>query len=174
MSVWSDRACGHPASSSASAAVGKPRLLNRRARTQTNDPWTPGLPPLPQTCSVPVVYDKKASRVVELAGSETHEEMAMTSNDRNDQGSKTWQLDVSIDEHEKRTGAKVRLSWRGIELVGAGLARLNPDDEPVVEIGDELAVARALSDLANQLFALTASDIEASTHKPPPPRQQAW
>ncbi|MGZ6833208.1 MAG: dsRBD fold-containing protein, partial [Mycobacteriaceae bacterium] len=32
------------------------------------------------------------------------------------------------------------LSWRGNELVGVGLAHLNPDDEPVVEIGDELAV----------------------------------
>ncbi len=123
---------------------------------------------------MPVVYDKKANPVVGLAESETHEEMAMTSDDRNDQATKTWQLNVSIDEHETRTRAKVRLSWRGIELVGAGLARLNPDDEPVVEIGDELAVARALSDLANQLFALTESDIEASTHKPPPLRQQAW
>ena len=84
-----------------------------------------------------------------------------------DHSTKTWQFDVSIDEHEERTRAKVRLSWRGNELVGVGLARLNPDDEPVVEIGDELAVARALSDLANQLFALTESDIEASTHEPP-------
>lgn len=80
--------------------------------------------------------------------------------------SKTWQLDVSIDEHEERTRAKVRLRWRGDELVGVGLARLNPADEPVAEIGDELAVARALSDLANKLFALTESDIEAATHEP--------
>ena len=68
---------------------------------------------------------------------------------------------MSIDAHEERTRAKVQPSWRGNELVGVGLAHLNPDDEPVVEIGDELAVALASSDLANQLFALTASDIEA-------------
>ncbi|SIP65978.1 conserved hypothetical protein [Mycobacterium tuberculosis] len=51
-------------------------------------------------------------------------------------------------------------------VVGVGLARLDPADEPVAQIGDELAIARALSDLANQLFALTSSDIEASTHQP--------
>lgn len=95
------------------------------------------------------------------ADDETRKEMAMTSNDH-----KTWQLDMSIDDHEERTRAKARLQWRGNELVGVGLARLNPADEPVVEIGDELAVARALSDLANKLFALTESDIEAATHKP--------
>ncbi len=39
-------------------------------------------------------------------------------------------------------------------------------DEPVAQIGDELAIARALSDLANQLFALTSSDIEAVFHQP--------
>jgi hypothetical protein len=51
-------------------------------------------------------------------------------------------------------------------LVGVGLARLDPADEPVATIGDELALARALSDLACQLFELTVSDVEASTHKP--------
>ena len=81
-------------------------------------------------------------------------------------GKKTWQLDAKVDEHEKRTRAKVRLSWRGTKLVGVGLARLDPADEPVAAIGDELALARALSDLAHQLFELTVTDVEASTHKP--------
>lgn len=82
------------------------------------------------------------------------------------QNTKHLQLDVLIDEHEERTRAKARLPWRGKELVGVGLARLNPTDEPVAEIGDELAIARALSDLADQLIAMTASDIETSTHEP--------
>lgn len=82
------------------------------------------------------------------------------------QNSKHLQLDVLIDEHEERTRAKARMQWRGNELVGVGLARLNPADEPVAEIGDELAIARALSDLADQLITLTASDIETSTHQP--------
>ncbi|BBX95799.1 DUF1876 domain-containing protein [Mycobacterium lacus] len=85
----------------------------------------------------------------------------MTDND-----TKTCQIDVLIEEHEERTRAKARLSWAGKSIVGVGLARLDPADEPVAQIGDELAIARALTDLANQLFALTSSDIEASTHEP--------
>jgi len=84
----------------------------------------------------------------------------------NNRTAKTWQLNLVVDEHEERTRAKARLNWRGNELVGVGLARRNPADEPAAEIGNELAVARALHDLANQLFALTESDIEASTHEP--------
>jgi Domain of unknown function (DUF1876) len=87
----------------------------------------------------------------------------MTGDDR---GTKAWHLDAAVDEHEKRTRAKVRLSWHGNELVGIGLARLDPADEPVAAIGDELALARALSDLAHQLFELTVTDIEAATRKP--------
>ncbi|OSC37503.1 DUF1876 domain-containing protein [Mycobacterium decipiens] len=79
---------------------------------------------------------------------------------------KTCQIDVLIEEHDERTRAKARLTWGDDSFVGVGLARLDPADEPVARIGDELAIARALSDLANQLFALTSSDIEASTHQP--------
>jgi hypothetical protein len=50
--------------------------------------------------------------------------------------------------------------------VGVGLARLNPADYNVPEIGDELAAARALSDLGHQLLDMTAHDIEAATHRP--------
>jgi Domain of unknown function (DUF1876) len=87
--------------------------------------------------------------------------LAMTT----DGGTKTCQVDLLIEEHEERTRAKARLSWAGRRLVGIGLARLDPADEPVAQIGDELAVARALSDLSNQLFALTSTDIQASTHE---------
>ncbi|ORW34302.1 hypothetical protein AWB91_01745 [Mycobacterium paraense] len=79
---------------------------------------------------------------------------------------KTCRVDVSIEEHEERTRAKARLSWAGRDFVGIGLARLDPADEPVARIGDELAIARALSDLSNQLMALTSIDIQASTHQP--------
>jgi Domain of unknown function (DUF1876) len=87
----------------------------------------------------------------------------MTDDDHN---IKAWHLDLLVDEHEKRTRAKARLSWRGNELVGVGLARLDPADKPVAAIGDELAIARALHDLANQLLELTVTDIEAATQKP--------
>jgi hypothetical protein len=83
-----------------------------------------------------------------------------------DGGAKTCQIELLIEQHEERTRAKARLSWAGRTLVGIGLARLDPADEPVAQIGDELAVARALADLSNQLFALTSTDIQASTHEP--------
>jgi hypothetical protein len=79
---------------------------------------------------------------------------------------KHWTVDIHIDEHEERTRATARLHTRDTtKLVGTGLARLNPADANVPEIGDELAVARALADLAHQLVETTAADIEAVTHK---------
>ena len=79
---------------------------------------------------------------------------------------KLWTVDVSIDEHPRRTRAKARLHWRGRDVVGVGIARLNPADRNVADIGDELALARALSNLSDQLFAATASDIETVTDEP--------
>jgi Domain of unknown function (DUF1876) len=77
-----------------------------------------------------------------------------------------WTIEVSIDEHRKRTRARARLRWRGRQLTGLGIARLSPSDRNIPEIGDELAVARALSNLADELFAATAYDIHTATHEP--------
>jgi Domain of unknown function (DUF1876) len=79
---------------------------------------------------------------------------------------KDWTVAISIDEHEGHTRAKARLRWRDQTAVGIGLAKLDPADRNVTEIGDELAVARALADLARQLMAVTAHDIEAVTQQP--------
>jgi hypothetical protein len=79
---------------------------------------------------------------------------------------KHWTVEVAIDEHMGLTKAKARLSWREREEVGIGMARLDPADRNVAEIGDELAVSRALTDLGKRLMSLSASDIEAVTHQP--------
>jgi hypothetical protein len=80
---------------------------------------------------------------------------------------KHWAVEIDIDEHDERTRAKARLRNRdATRLVGVGIARLSPADSNVPEIGDELAVARALADLAHQLLEATAADIEAITHEP--------
>ncbi|WP_309111144.1 DUF1876 domain-containing protein [Saccharothrix sp.] len=80
---------------------------------------------------------------------------------------KTWHVEIQLDEHDGRTRAKATLATRdGGHLTGVGLARLNPADTNVPEIGDELAAARALSDLAHALLNATADDIEALTHEP--------
>ncbi|MFF4735634.1 DUF1876 domain-containing protein [Streptomyces sp. NPDC001262] len=82
-------------------------------------------------------------------------------------GTKTWNVQISIHEHDSMVNAEARLEGRGSEpLVGEGTARCNPGDENVPAIGDELASARALSALCHQLLHSAAMDIEAHTHKP--------
>lgn len=78
---------------------------------------------------------------------------------------KTWKLGIHIDEHDNQTHARAHLVTDDNELTGQGVARLNPRDTDVPEIGDELAVARALSDLAHQLIEAAAGDIESVTHQ---------
>jgi hypothetical protein len=79
---------------------------------------------------------------------------------------KRWTVDVFIDEDGGRTYAEARLhSDADARLVGVGRARHNPDDRDVPEIGDELAAARALSDLGHRLLLAAAADIGASTRE---------
>jgi hypothetical protein len=77
-----------------------------------------------------------------------------------------WTVDIYIDEHadERMTHAEARLNTNDkTRLTGKGIAHRHPDDAEVAEIGDELAVARALSDLSHQLVHAAATDIEAVT-----------
>jgi hypothetical protein len=83
--------------------------------------------------------------------------------------SRCWTVEIVIDEHvgRRRTDALARLRTPGrIDLRGEGTARHDPRDAEVPEIGDELAVARALVDLAHRLFEAAAGDIEQLTHGP--------
>ena len=48
-------------------------------------------------------------------------------------------------------------------MAGRGSARRNPVDPQVPKIGDELAAARALSDLSHRLLEVAAEDIEQAT-----------
>jgi hypothetical protein len=81
----------------------------------------------------------------------------------------TWTVHINIteDEADRRTRASAVLR-SGIRkpLRGEGEARRRPDDTEVPEIGDELATARALADLAYKLLDATAGDIEQFTHRP--------
>ncbi|OAN39890.1 DUF1876 domain-containing protein [Mycolicibacterium iranicum] len=76
-----------------------------------------------------------------------------------------WAVGVCVDEHDDHTHATAWLVWDDRDVTGVGLARRNPEDQDVPAIGDELAVARALSDLSRRLLALTAQDIESVTHE---------
>lgn len=80
---------------------------------------------------------------------------------------KTWKVEIFIGEKDQRTHAEARLMpGQEVTLTGTGVARLNPHDRDVPEIGDELAVARALSELSNRLLHAAADDIEQLTHEP--------
>jgi hypothetical protein len=82
---------------------------------------------------------------------------------------KRWDVSVFIDEDEgeRTTHAEARLHTKDkTHLTGHGTARRDPHDHDVAEIGDELAAARALSQLADKLLHAAAKDIEAITHEP--------
>ncbi|HLN76353.1 MAG TPA: DUF1876 domain-containing protein [Nocardioidaceae bacterium] len=80
---------------------------------------------------------------------------------------KTWTVQVTIDEKGDDTLADATLNLENkMEVRGHGASRRNPRDESEPRIGDELATARALSDLAHQLLAAAATDIESRTHVP--------
>ena len=79
---------------------------------------------------------------------------------------KRWNVEVFIGEHDGKTRAEARLHTDApTNLLGTGTSRLNPTDSDVPEIGDELAVARALSELAHQLLHAAAEDIAGVTHE---------
>jgi hypothetical protein len=82
---------------------------------------------------------------------------------------RTWTVDINITEDEsKRLTSASAVLRSGVRnpLRGEGEARRRPADAMVPEIGDELATARALADLAYKLLDVTAGDIEQFTHRP--------
>jgi len=77
----------------------------------------------------------------------------------------TWPVEILLHDEEGRTRAEARLSAGNTEVTGHGLARRNPSDQGVTQIGEEIAAARALSDLAHQLLNDAAGQIEGMTHE---------
>lgn len=80
---------------------------------------------------------------------------------------KRWRVEIIIDEEDDRTYAEARLhTGAGTQVRGVGRAKLNPADDDIPEIGDELAAARALTDLGHRLLLTAAADIESVTRQP--------
>lgn len=82
-------------------------------------------------------------------------------------GTKHSAVLIAVDEDADRTRATAQLAWRSTTLVGMGTAMMAAGDEHTVELRDELAVARALSNLANQMFATSMSEIETADIRRP-------
>jgi Domain of unknown function (DUF1876) len=62
---------------------------------------------------------------------------------------------LAIDEHHGRTYAKVELQLGSAQVAGLGVAYRHPADSLIHDSGEELATARALSDLADKVTALS-------------------
>jgi hypothetical protein len=78
-----------------------------------------------------------------------------------------WNVELRFEEDESLTAAAAILRLEdGTEMQGRGQARRNPADPAQPQIGEEIAAARALSDLVHQLLDKAASEIEDVTHKP--------
>jgi hypothetical protein len=80
---------------------------------------------------------------------------------------KSWRVEIFISEEGDTTRARAVLTTgEAAELTASGLARRNPHDADVAEIGDELAAARALNHLAGHLLRVARADIGESTGQP--------
>jgi hypothetical protein len=69
-------------------------------------------------------------------------------------------IDLRIDEDETNTLVFAELNMRGDHFEAVGRARRNPDDRPMPIVGEELATARALGDLALQVMEAAQVKIE--------------
>jgi hypothetical protein len=71
-----------------------------------------------------------------------------------------WRAEVFLFEQDGQTRADVVLETGDSTLHGYGEARCHSGETDVPEIGDELAVARALADLGRKLSSTAADDLE--------------
>ncbi|GAA3029795.1 hypothetical protein GCM10020229_46480 [Kitasatospora albolonga] len=77
-----------------------------------------------------------------------------------------WNVALVFEEDENRTTCTASLEGFSAPGVrGLGIARRNPDDAPDSTVGEELAAARACSNLAHELILKAASGIESHTHR---------
>ncbi len=78
-----------------------------------------------------------------------------------------WHIEIEFQEDDTHTAAAalVRLA-DGTELRSRGRAKRNPADSSQPRVGEEIAAARALSELVHQLLDKAAGEIEQETHQP--------
>jgi hypothetical protein len=67
---------------------------------------------------------------------------------------------IRIDEDDTNTLVFAELDLRGDHFESIGRARRNPGDRPMPIVGEELATARALGDLALQVLEAANVKIE--------------
>ena len=78
----------------------------------------------------------------------------------------TGEIELSFEEDASHTEARASVNIRGATFSGFGRARRNPGDANLPIIGEELAAARALSDLAHRLVDAAAEAISDREGEP--------
>lgn len=78
----------------------------------------------------------------------------------------TWTVTVQVTEEGDLTTAHATVDTGPRTLRGAGQAHRNSADVDLPEIGDELAVGRALRDLSDRLLLAAEADIEEVEERP--------
>ena len=73
----------------------------------------------------------------------------------------SWAVNISFTEEGDRTRADAILELASQKFHGFGQAKRAPEDPSVPVIGQDLAAARALSDLSHQLLEAAAERIES-------------
>ena len=84
-------------------------------------------------------------------------------------GTETWTIELRFDEDIDHTHAVAALRLPSDrEVRGHGQSRRNPVDRPVARIGEEIAAARAMSNLAHELLEYAAAEIETNVRRGDP------
>lgn len=77
-----------------------------------------------------------------------------------------WHIGMEFVEDDSHTESAAVLRLRdGTELRAGGRANRHPHDPQQQLVGEEIAAARALNDLARQLLEKANSEIERVTHE---------
>lgn len=77
-----------------------------------------------------------------------------------------WRVEIAFTEETERTRADAILELASQRFHGYGQAKRAPSDPSVPVIGQDLAAARALSDLSHQLLQAAAERIEQFEGRP--------
>ena len=75
-------------------------------------------------------------------------------------------VSIAFTEEDDRTRADATLELAGARFHGFGQAKRSPGDPNVPVIGEELAAARALSDVSHQLLQAAVDRIEDFEGRP--------
>ena len=77
----------------------------------------------------------------------------------------TWSVRIDLTEDDDLTRARAVMTSRdGLSMTCEGTAHRRPGDAVVPEIGEELAVSRALYALADHLMDSADKDVENLSH----------